>query len=237
MASRMEKYYHDNSDVLSRESKNTDLYADLYDNVKYSNVEGIANIEKSNQIDIQKIKKLISECDDTKDNTTFIRKTVVNITPVSEELEDKNYDLKELLVSAKKSRPKVEKERYVQDINNVIINKLKELSKEELQSDENSTNDSLKDLNDNELSLNLLDNLKSDDNTFITDLSDRIKDKTEEMDTSFYTSSMNFNSSDFEELDGINENLKKKNIWIIILIIFLIIIVLLIGFFVFKYVL
>ena len=86
----------------------------------------------------------------------------------------------------------------------------------------------LSSLGDNELSLDLLDSLKSEDNTFIGDLSNRTKKQEvemEEMDNSFYTSSMNFSKEDFEELDDINKSLKKNNIWITILVFILLVVV------------
>ena len=46
MASRMEKYYQDEKNMNSRIARNTNLYDEIYNNVEYSNVEGIAKIEK-----------------------------------------------------------------------------------------------------------------------------------------------------------------------------------------------
>lgn len=227
MASRMEKYYHDNTDILSRADKNANLYEELYDNVKYSNVEGIASIESSNEIDITKIRRLINEHEQQKKDTTFVRKTVVTDTKQEEILEDKNYDLKEVLNDAKKNRPKDEKERYVKEFkNSVILDKLNELNDSDVKIEDLTNISTLSSLGDNELSLDLLDSLKSNDNTFIGELSDRTKQQeTEEMDSSFYTAGMSFSKEDFEELDDINKNLKKNNIWITLLVFILMVIV------------
>ncbi len=227
MASRMEKYYHDNTDILSRADKNANLYEELYDNVKYSNVEGIASIESSNEIDITKIRRLINEHEQQKKDTTFVRKTVVTNTKQEEILEDKNYDLKEVLNDAKKNRPKDEKERYVKEFkNSVILDKLNELNDSDVKIEDLTNISTLSSLGDNELSLDLLDSLKSNDNTFIGELSDRTKQQeTEEMDSSFYTAGMSFSKEDFEELDDINKNLKKNNIWITLLVFILMVIV------------
>lgn len=227
MASRMEKYYHDNTDILSRADKNANLYEELYDNVKYSNVEGIASIESSNEIDITKIRRLINEHEQQKKDTTFVRKTVVTNTKQEEILEDKNYDLKEVLNDAKKNRPKDEKERYVKEFkNSVILDKLNELNDSDVKIEDLTNISTLSSLGDNELSLDLLDSLKSNDNTFIGELSDRTKQQeTEEMDSSFYTAGMSFSKEDFEELDDINKNLKKNNIWITLLVFILMVII------------
>ena len=67
MTTRMEKYYHNNENITTRTSKNSNLYDEMYNNVKYTNVEGIAKIEKTNEIDISKIKELIKEHEEQKE--------------------------------------------------------------------------------------------------------------------------------------------------------------------------
>lgn len=225
----MEKYYHNSSDVPSRADKNASLYDELYENVKYSNIEGIASIEKSNEIDIEKIRQLISEHEEQKGETTFIRKTVISKKSDEEPLEEKNYDLKLVLSDAKRNRPKEEKERYVQQIkSSIITEKLSQLDDNDVKIDDLTNLATLSSLGDSELSLDLLDSLKSEDDTFIGDLSDRTKKQeleTEEMDNSFYTASMNFSKEDFEELDDINKNLKKNNICMTLLVFILLVII------------
>ena len=237
MASRMEKYYH-NDKIPSRTKKNASLYDELYDNVKYSNVEGIANIASSNEIDIRKIKKLISEKENDRLDTAFVRKTVVCNNDNDEVLEEKNYDLKVVLDDAKKSRPKEEKERYVQNFKNSnFLEKLNELNASDVKMDDLTNIATLSSLGDNELSLDLLDSLKSNDNTFIGNLDERTKkeEETEEIDSSFYTAGMHFSKDDFEELDGINKNIKKNNIWITILVFIILVIVITGGLFLFNF--
>ena len=50
--SRMEKYYRTNSNIKSRSLKNEKLYRTIYDVGEYTNIEGIARAEKTNQIDL-----------------------------------------------------------------------------------------------------------------------------------------------------------------------------------------
>ena len=52
MPSRMERYYNP-PEKKSRASKNKELYRTIYDEVEYSNVEGISVIEK-NEKEVQK---------------------------------------------------------------------------------------------------------------------------------------------------------------------------------------
>ena len=59
MGSRMEKYYRTNSNIKSRSLKNEKLYRTIYDVGEYTNIEGIASIEKTNQIDLTQIQELL----------------------------------------------------------------------------------------------------------------------------------------------------------------------------------
>ena len=51
----------------------------------------------------------------------------------------------------------------------------------------------------------------------------KTEENTMELDKSFYTSSLGFTQSDFEELKNINHNIKKSNKFIIILLVVLIV--------------
>lgn len=231
MASRMEKYYHNNSETPSRTQKHADLYDEIYENVEYSNVEGIADIASSNEIDLLKIKELIKEHENDKDNNFFVRKTIEFNQTNDDLIEEKNYDLKQVLKDAKNNRPKEEKEMYVKDIkNDNFLDKLNHINDEDIKISSLINSDDLSTMGDNELSLDLLDSLKSNENTFIGDLEERKKniDDEENIDSSFYTAGLNFSKDDFEELDGINNNIKKKNIWITILV-FIILVIIITG--------
>ena len=48
MASRMEKYHSNASNVGKRSVRNEGLYKDIYENKEYSNIENIAVMEKTN---------------------------------------------------------------------------------------------------------------------------------------------------------------------------------------------
>ena len=67
MPSRMDRYYNNaESSKNSRSRRNTSLYDSIYDGVEYSNVEGITTIEKKNEIDLDKIRELLKEHEDSK---------------------------------------------------------------------------------------------------------------------------------------------------------------------------
>ena len=56
----MEKYSNKTS---SRSSRNKSLYNNIYTYDSYSNIEGIADIEKNNQVDITKVRELLESRD------------------------------------------------------------------------------------------------------------------------------------------------------------------------------
>ena len=80
MASRMEKYYN-NPPVSRRSQKNIDLYRTLYDNEEYTNIASVATIDKTNEVDITKIRQMI------KDRENYKKQREINqiIKPVSKE--------------------------------------------------------------------------------------------------------------------------------------------------------
>ena len=93
-----------------------------------------------------------------------------------------------------------------------------------------SSTSMLNSMTDKELSLDLLDDLKSTENTSVADKNsikklleeakknDEKKETKTEIDKSFYTSSLGFKEEDFEELTDIKNNLKTNNILIKILL-------------------
>lgn len=237
MASRMEKYYQNKVNIDSRTSKNAGLYDEIYDNVKYSNVEGITEIEKSDEIDISKIKEFIRKYEDEKNQEQKLIKRVVIESANNLEEDEKQYDLKELIALAKKERPKEEKDRYIRNFKSVSLeDKINEMKDDKKMKGDVVDLSILGDLGDCELSLDLLDSLKSDDNTFIEELPNRKIEEFEqnEMDSSFYTSSMKFSKDDFEELEDIDKNLKKNNAWITLLVFIILVIIITACLFLFK---
>ena len=240
MPSRMEKYYSGTENRPSRSSRNTELYRDLYESKQYSNVEGIATIEKKNEIDLSKIQELLKAHEELKqDKKPIVRRPVRQIEEDPEEIEEKNYDIMDVLNKAKDEYNDDNKSR---SLKNTQYNILKNINVKEVQED-----DSLKDLintitstsvlnkmGDRELSLNLLEELKSSDNTMVGARGsneifkkelDQDKSEEPEIDKSFYTSSLGFREEDFEQLNDIKSSLKKNNLLITILVFFFLVVV------------
>lgn len=225
MPSRMEKYY----ESKSRAIKNKDLYRTIYDEVEYTNVEGISVIEKNEKIDIEKIKELINGTNNVNKPKEYKKE---DIKPLVEEIEEqKNYDIRDVLNKAKSERTDRDS-KYSKTNYNI-------LSESNLNTD--VTSDQLKDMietisnnSKNSYTSDLLDDLKSicDPN-----LKNKIKEQEENndlqntkliqdnIDKSFFTSSMDFSSEDFEDLKEIKENIKKNNLLTKVLLFILLVII------------
>jgi 2-succinyl-5-enolpyruvyl-6-hydroxy-3-cyclohexene-1-carboxylate synthase len=264
MPSRMEKYYRTNTEIKQRSKINEDLYKNIYDVAEYTNIEGIANIEKTNEIDLTKIKELLNNREEAR-REKECRHIVKEPQPIVEQSvqleEEKNYDIRDILNKAKDERNDPDAQYH--SLKNTQYNILKNISlkdtinnndyleaEEELKELINTITSTsmLNKLGDKELSLNILDELKSSENTLIGNsksiraILEEEKQKHQEaeekhdIDKSFYTSSLSFNDEDFDELKEINVTLKKNNILIkILLFILLVIIIAGTGFVVFNF--
>ena len=227
MASRMEKYYQNESSP-TRSLNNQHLYDSIYENVTYTNVEEVVETPIGKEIDINKIKELLKK----KEEASFrpiVKESRIEIKKEIEPLEDKNYDIRDILSKAKDEKESDQKQR---SLSNTGYDILKNIKLKEVKEDENDlkdlintiTNTSiLNKLGDKELSMNMLSELQSTDNTVIDEsiasiISDAKKEEKlveeEVVDKSFYTSSLGFKEEDFCDLNDINKNLKKNNLLI-----------------------
>ena len=220
MPSRMEKYY----EMKSRTVKNKELYRTIYDEAEYTNVEGISVIEKNEKIDIEKIKELINGTNNINKPKEYKKE---NIKPLVEEIEEqKNYDIRDVLNKAKSERTDKDS-KY----SNTKYNILKDIDlNSETKVPDNVDEDQLKSMieaisnkNKTELTSDLLDDLKSIcDPNLKKEIKEEVDNQNtqlqntqliqENLDKSFFTSSMDFSSEDFEDLKEIKEDIKKNNI-------------------------
>ena len=239
MPSRMEKYYNNNSSRVSRTTRNDELYRNLYDGKEYTNVEGIATIEKKNEIDLEKIKDLLRAHEEIKQERKPVVKRQIRKIEEDNDYEEKNYDIMDVL---NKAKVEYNDDNKTRTLKNTQYNILKSINVKETEEDESLkdliktiTNTSvLNKLDDQDLSLNLLEELKSDNNTMIgAKGSNQIfkneinasKDEQDDVDKSFYTSSLSFDEKDFEQLNDIKSSLKKNNVLITILVFFFLVVV------------
>lgn len=229
MPSRMDRY---TSVQKTRTNKNQELYNQIYNDKEYTNVEAVVKAPVTGNINIEKIKEIINSHDENKTREIRYRE-IPKQEPTTVDEEIKSYDIRDVLNKAKDER-KDEPINYhnLKDIEQNILKNLntqKQENKEELTDLINTiTNASLLNKNDQDLSLDLLDDLKSNNNTMIGSsetirnvLKEEQKEIEEEMDDSFNTKSMSLES----ELEGLNEKDNNKvnkiltNIFLVILIV------------------
>lgn len=250
MASRMEKYHSNTSDA-SRSMRNTNLYKDIYEDTEYSNIEGIATMDKTNEISLEQIRDLLKERENFKKISSVEKKDVPKVyhKPVPE----RSYDIRDVLIKAKDEHVEDKQNR---SLRNTQYNILKNINvKDNVYDDEEIertlvNTGVLKGFDDNELSLDMLSDLKSTGNTIVDktnaslllsevkEAKDNYEPKDESsdgLDKSFYTSSLNFKEDDFEQLKDLQDSIDSNNKLIKVLFFLLFLIIAgIIGFVVFK---
>lgn len=232
MPSRMSRYHGNTRASSSRCERNEELYKNLYQTSNYSNISAVATLEKTNEIEIEKIRKMI------RDRETYKKqKEIATIYPKEEkkeikslvvpDLEERNYDIRDVLTKAKEER-KSENESYKKNQYDYLLNSKNHNRKKEIQNEETvsselkeiintiTSNADLNKLSNSELSLDLLNDLKSNtihngeiENDAIRKIIEEEKRREEkleaekniEMDKSFYTTNLGFSDKDFESED------------------------------------
>lgn len=244
---RMDRYYKVEEQSKRRTNKNQDLYKNIYESGEYSNIEGIATIDKSNEVDITKVKNMLKNREEyqrQKEMKNFRPEEVeVPSYEIFETGEDKVYDIRDILEKAKVNKPE-EEHKSLDNINFEIIKELKEKNNKKDEEDLKDMIDTiahtsqLNKLSNQELGLDIFDDLKSENNTVIQD-KDSIREILEQakkndekkeitntgLDKSFYTSSLNFGKKDFEEVQELSKKVKKNHTMIKVLLFIIILVV------------
>ena len=100
MASRMERYYKSEE----RSKKNEHLYQQISELGNYTNIEGVADISNSNEINITQVKEMLKsreEFQKTRNYDDLLKPKDEPPTITEEEKEEKNYDIRDILNKAK----------------------------------------------------------------------------------------------------------------------------------------
>lgn len=249
MASRMDRYRNQELETTGmRTKRNEHLYARVEAPLEYSSVEGVARIDNTNSVDINKIKELLLREEEPKKKHHSKMEKQETLEDTSElvtfnQLEDKNYDIRDILNKAKDEKEEDDDDKY-RNLQNTGYDILKNI-----QVQKKSTEISDQELNhvgDTTLSLSMLDNLQDNEEEEITEtmssktIRDLLNEETSKeeddddddfeeqrtLDNSFFTSSLNFSEEDFNELsDELDEPKKKENL-IVKVLIFIIMVVL-----------
>lgn len=251
MASRMEKYHSNTSELGTRSVRNESLYRDMYENTEYSNIEGVTTIEKTNEISLEQIHELLKEREAIKKRRAVWEKKVPKVYQSS--IEERNYDIRDVLIKAKDEHVEDNKNRSLRNTQYDILKNININNNDNVYNDEEIektlvNTKVLKSYDDNELSLDMLSDLKSTGDTIIEkeNVGDLLKEVQEAketyepvdddgLDKSFYTSSLNFKDEDFEQIKDLQDTIDSNNklIKFLFLLLFLIIAAV-IGYFIYK---
>lgn len=253
MKSRMDRYKNSTT-TNKRSNKNEDLYRTIYDSTAYSNIEGVAKMDKTNEVDITRIKEMLKSRENYRKQKEYEKimnkqQEATSITDRlkdledSSEFDDKNYDIRDILVKAKEEKPDDKTNQY-RNLKNTQYNILKNLelkdslNKQTEDMEVDNILNELTDVDDNELSLDLLNDLKGSNTLSNTTSSPTVKeilkeakdyeiskkkDSLDEIDKSFFTSSFNFTDADFEDIKEMHKSVKKNNKLVKILIFIMIV--------------
>ena len=127
----MERYYQTEKEGNTRTKRNTKLYNSIYSYGKYSNIEGIASIDNTNEIDITKVKKMLETREKYQAERRFRRLTDGGKEP--KELpriqkrydnEDRTYDIMDVLSKAKENKEPDDKERVLSETSYDVLKNL-----------------------------------------------------------------------------------------------------------------
>lgn len=220
MESRMERYQENHLKDSRRTTNNQNLYKTIYEMSEYSNVEGVATIPTTNEIDIRKVQELLKSREDYQKAKKVGKVVFPKEEESKKEEEDRNYDIRDILNKAKDERTEADNKYH--NLKNTQYNILKNINIDEALKKEDyldPSEDNLKELIQtitNTSMLNKLDNDELSRNMFADLTQDQPEEQdtketkeleqTNTMDQSFYTSSFNFSKNDFEDI----QNVKKK---------------------------
>ena len=207
MESRMEKYYKDDFSAFERSKKNKDLYREISGTI--SDVENLPVPDNSNEIDLDGLKQIISSRDEYRKAKELERTNTYNKPLTNEEIKkERIYDINVLLENAKNevnrsnsvSNKKIINANFLTDLEEVSIPKNDDAMEVSIP----MTNVKEKVSDTDSLPLDILMDLKGDENTAVTDpivkeevtMIKSIKDG-----ETFYSGSFNFSKKDFDEED------------------------------------
>lgn len=213
MASRMERYHKDDEKRTSRSTRNKNLYNTMYSYGRYSNIEGIASMDNTNEVDITKVKEMLESKEkyDKERQYRRLSRDVDEGLPMTrrryEEDTTRCHDVNDVLKSARENMEPDNKERVLNNTNYDILKKLNLKPKSET---DDEKKEDLKELIETIASTSMLNKNSDDDINMLEDLvSDDTKavdvknirdfmDKSENtMDNSFFTHSLKIKKADF----------------------------------------
>lgn len=212
MESRMEKYYENDLQVIpARTKRNEGLYKSLSSGI--SELDSLPVPDNSNVIDADGLKEIISSRDEYRKSkekdgaSSFNRPLVEDNVRRENKRENKIYDINVLLENAKNE---INRSASVTNERKIDVNFLNGLEEANIPSNDDAMDiatlevEKSKNSNTDSLPLDILADLKGNDNTIVTDpivkdevtMIKKIKDG-----ETFYSGSFNFSKKDFDVED------------------------------------
>lgn len=242
MSSRMDRYYENHGEETKRTNKNSTLYKDLYSNKEYDNVENL-NLNVGKEININDVKDMLEKRDKYRDAKDYRiikpEEPVMRRVRYYEEDEPNSHDINEMIGQAKVERPAEEKRRSLEETQVLTLEELiskksyakkKKLNKSDMEDLVNTIYDTQMLGEDGDL----FDDLKSTGKTVmapsIKQVLEEAKEENkdaEDMDNSFFTSSLGLKKSDFDGVEEESEEGEDKTLkFVTILAVIFVIVVL-----------
>lgn len=226
----MERYQENHLKDSRRTINNQNLYKTIYEMSEYSNVEGVAAIPTTNEVDIRKVKEFLKSREDYQKAKKIGKVEFPKVEEPIEEEEDRNYDIRDILSKAKDERTEADN-RY-HNLKNTQYNILKNINiNDQIKKEDylEPSEDTLKELIHTITSTSLLNKLDNDElsmNMFpelTQDQPEEVEEKkslepTNHLDSSFYTSPFNFSANDFEDIQNVKKRTEKNSMMIKVLL-------------------
>lgn len=254
MSSRMDRYYENDEFVGSRTKRNEQLYQEINLNeLEDVNLTSNAHVIGDNNIDLDKIKELLEKQyqEEPKKINVFNEPQEIKESSFDSE-ETKEYDINAILEKAKSTK-EVDYERdRLKKIHDTQYDILKQLDVEKEEEQESSKVTSNKEdlvnlihtITEKEMAkemdpLDILTDLKGGDNTVVLEgikkeaedqeIKKTVKEEVKkEIDKTFYTNSLSFTQSDFDDFNDLKEDIESNKI-IIRVLLAIVVIALLVG--------
>lgn len=262
MQSRMDKYQTSEKKRYERTQKNTKLYEEVYDDIyRDTTYRNMQVIDTAKEINVNKLKNMLDDKYDTRQYRTLKNYSAQDVPeddyekPSFNRKRQKVYDINEIINDAKNKRAFIEeakeKQKYMdftERRNRRYDERYEAMEREEAELEDLINTMALAKQEGGGDELDLLAELKGDENTVVTnpieasfevtkapyDSTTKNLEKTlVKADKTFYTDSNMFTKNDFEDFSTLTRQLTKSSRFKVIIIVFLVLcIITVLGYFV-----
>jgi signal recognition particle GTPase len=242
MRSRYERYRDKNysNDSSKRTVRNQEIYDKIYDDVEYSNVEGITSIERSNRVNLNNLRELIDRREESKRDKRYeIVKEKVKVERDDDFFnDDKDYDIRDILAKAKENIKEDDKKRSLDYTKyNIDLTKRRQKKLSSVEDDERELEELIRNFTSTNVktahTYDLLEDLRGSEQTKVIASGDAIdkaiSEAKQEVDESFYTTSVGLRKEDLEDLKEVSNNMRTNNILVIVILIVLFAVIIGVG--------